>query len=362
MASPQAVYDSRVSAKEIQPDSAQLAAIALLQTLYKELCKTDVESRGLIKNLFSPKPLPVKGLYFWGGVGRGKTFLMDLFFESLPIEKKRRLHFHRFMREVHKSLNRLQGEPNPLKRVAKNFSLDARVICFDEFFVSDITDAMLLAGLLQELFSLGVTLVATSNVEPDNLYANGLQRAKFLPAIDLLKEYTQVHNLDGGVDYRLRALEAAEIYHYPHDESAEIGLAQAFRDLSPDVGKENANLFIEGRQIKTRCCGDGIVWFDFAMICDGPRSQNDYVELAHVFQTVLIGKVPVFTAEIENQARRFISLVDEFYDRNVKLIISAEASIFDLYRGDLLVFEFRRTESRLQEMQSRDYLVREHLP
>ena len=362
MASPQAVYDARVSSKEIKTDSAQLTAVALLQSLYIELCKTDAESKGLIKNLFFPKPLPVKGLYFWGGVGRGKTFLMDLFFESLPIEKKTRLHFHRFMREVHQSLNGMQGEPNPLKRVAKKFSLDARVICFDEFFVSDITDAMLLGGLLQELFSLGVTLVATSNVEPDNLYANGLQRAKFLPAIDLLKEHTQVHNLDGGVDYRLRALEAAEIYHYPHDESAELGLAQAFRGLSPDTGKENADLLIEGREIKTRCCGDGVVWFDFAMICDGPRSQNDYIELAHVFQTVLIGKVPIFTSETENQARRFISLVDEFYDRNVKLIISAEACIFDLYRGDLLVFEFRRTESRLQEMQSRDYLVREHRP
>jgi len=359
---PQNLYQTGVVNGEYQRDAAQKAAVELLQSLYEELCATEPESKGMLGRLFTRNSTAVKGLYFWGGVGRGKTFLMDLFYDSLPFEKKRRLHFHRFMREVHQGLGTFQGQPNPLKQVAKKFSLQARVICFDEFFVSDITDAMLLAGLLDEMFRLGMTLVATSNVEPDGLYENGLQRSKFLPAIALLKEYTLVHNMDGGVDYRLRTLESAEIYHYPLDDAAESGLAQAFRDLSPDAGRENVVLSIEGREINTRCCGDSVAWFDFAMVCDGPRSQNDYIELAHLFQTVLIGKVPVFRSRTEDQARRFISLVDEFYDRNVKLIVSAEVGIPDLYQGERLAFEFQRTESRLREMQSREYLAREHRP
>jgi cell division protein ZapE len=285
---------------------------------------------------------------------------MDLFYAELPIESKRRLHFHRFMREVHAGLRDFQGEANPLQKVAAQFAARAKVICFDEFFVSDITDAMLLAGLLDELFRLGVTLVATSNVDPDHLYRDGLQRRKFLPAIALLNTHTLVHNMDGGVDYRLRALESAEIYHFPLDAAAERGLEAAFTSLSPDVGKPNVVLSIEGRDIVTRRCGDGVAWFDFMAVCDGPRSQNDYIELARLFQTVLVGKVPLFDEKREDQARRFISLVDEFYDRNVKLIISAQGPIVDLYRGQRLSFEFQRTESRLQEMQSKEYLAREH--
>ncbi len=304
----------------------------------------------------------VRGLYFWGGVGRGKTFLMDLFYEELPIKQKKRLHFHRFMREVHRKLNDFQGESNPLKKVAASFAGQARVICFDEFFVSDITDAMLLAGLLDEMFKLGVTLVATSNVEPDHLYENGLQRRKFLPAIELLNTHTLVHNMDGGLDYRLRALESAEIYHFPLDDAAETGLQAAFRSISPDEGRAAVVLPIEGRDIATRRCGDGVAWFEFAALCDGPRSQNDYIELARLFQTVLIGNVPRFGEQKEDQARRFISLVDEFYDRSVKLILSAESPILELYHGRRLAFEFQRTESRLQEMQSKEYLSRQHKP
>jgi cell division protein ZapE len=278
------------------------------------------------------------------------------------MKEKKRLHFHRFMREVHRKLRDFQGEPDPLKKVAASFAGQARIICFDEFFVSDITDAMLLAGLLDEMFRLGVTLVATSNVEPDHLYENGLQRRKFLPAIELINAHTLVHNLDGGLDYRLRALESAEIYHYPLDDAAEIGLQAAFRSISPDEGKVAVVLPIEGRDIDTRRCGDGVAWFEFAALCDGPRSQNDYIELARLFQTVLVGNVPRFGEEKEDQARRFISLVDEFYDRSVKLIISAESPILDLYQGQRLAFEFQRTESRLQEMQSKEYLAKQHRP
>ncbi len=362
MTGPLQRYCEGVNSGEYERDIAQEQAVSLLQSLHETLCAEHARKPGLFARLLG-KPAPRKmihGLYFWGGVGRGKTFLMDIFYEELPIAEKKRLHFHRFMREVHRRLRDLQGEPNPLEKIAASFAAEARVMCFDEFFVSDITDAMLLAGLLERMFADGMTLVATSNVEPDNLYRDGLQRSKFLPAIELIKAHTLVHRMDGGVDYRLRALESAEIYHFPLDSAAEEGLARAFQDISPDAGRADVVLPIEGRDIMTRRCGDGVAWFDFDAVCDGPRSQNDYIELARLFQTVLIGKVPRFDEQREDQARRFISLVDEFYDRNVKLIVSAEAGIPDLYRGQRLSFEFRRTESRLQEMQSHDYLSREH--
>ena len=365
MSGPLQRYLDGVSRGEYQSDESQEVALRLLQKLFDEIAATgDSKSPGFFARLAGKKvvAVPARGLYFWGGVGRGKTFLMDLFYEELPIKEKKRLHFHRFMREVHRKLRDFQGEPDPIKKVAASFADQARIICFDEFFVSDITDAMLIAGLLDEMFRRGVTLVATSNVEPDHLYENGLQRRKFLPAIELLNTHTHVHNLDGGVDYRLRALESAEIYHSPLDTAAESGLQAAFHSISPDEGKLAIVLPIEGRDIVTRRCGDGVAWFEFAALCDGPRSQNDYIELARLFQTVLVGNVPRFDEKKEDQARRFISLVDEFYDRNVKLIISAESPILALYRGQRLAFEFQRTESRLQEMQSKEYLAKEHKP
>jgi cell division protein ZapE len=365
MSGPLQRYLDGVSRGEYKRDESQEVALRLLQKLFDDIdTSADQKPPGLLSRLVGKKSNPalVRGLYFWGGVGRGKTFLMDLFYEELPIKEKKRLHFHRFMREVHRKLRDFQGEPNPLKKVAASFAGQARVICLDEFFVSDITDAMLLAGLLDEMFRLGVTLVVTSNVQPDHLYKNGLQRKKFLPAIELLNAHTLVHNLDGGLDYRLRALESAEIYHCPLDDAAEIGLQAAFRSISPDEGKIAVVLPIEGRDIASRRCSDGVVWFEFAALCDGPRSQNDYIELARLFQTVLVGNVPKFGVKKEDQARRFISLVDEFYDRSVKLIISAECPILDLYQGQRLAFEFQRTESRLQEMQSKEYLARQHKP
>lgn len=361
-AGPASIYADAVERGEISADPAQLEAVDHLQRLFDELLQPTPE-RGFFSKMLGPETKKtVKGLYFWGGVGRGKTFLMDVFFESLPFEEKQRMHFHRFMRYTHQELRALQGTPNPLRQVAKNFALKARVLCFDEFFVSDITDAMILAGLLDSLFEEGVSLVATSNVAPVNLYRDGLQRRKFLPAIDLLEKYTQILNVDGGVDYRLRALESAELFHFPLDGDADISLERSFVSLSPDAGKVDVALEIEGRVVQAKRCGDGVVWFEFAEICEGPRSQNDYIEVAMMFQTVLISNVPCFSAKKEDAARRFISLVDEFYDHNVKLILSAEVSIPELYQGDRLVFEFQRTESRLQEMQSREYLGYEHLP
>lgn len=357
-------YRQSLDRGEIQHDGAQVEAVRLLQRLFVELGEATPPGR-LISRLLGKKSghsRSIRGIYFWGGVGRGKTWLMDLFYDTLPFPEKRRMHFHRFMRHIHRELTRLQGEADPLREIARVFARDARVLCFDEFFVSDITDAMILARLLEELFAAGVVLVATSNVEPARLYEDGLQRQKFLPAIDLIEAHTTVLNVDGGVDYRLRALEAAEIFHTPLDEEASASLQRSFDSISPDRGEANVVLEIEGRPIRSRICGDGVAWFEFAELCEGPRSQNDYIELAMIFQTVLISNVPQFSGGREDAARRFIALVDEFYDHNVKLILSAEVPVPSLYKGEKLGFEFRRTESRLQEMQSREYLAREHRP
>jgi len=305
---------------------------------------------------------PVTGLYIWGDTGRGKTWLMDLFYESLPFPDKLRRHFHRFMADVHEDLRGFRYRQNPLDAVADRLARTTRVICFDEFFVSDIADAMILANLFEGLFRRGVTLVATSNIPPKNLYRDGLQRARFLPAIDLIQTHSVVVHIDGERDYRLRTLERAEIYHSPMDDAALTSLTRSFEGIAPQVSRRDNGLKVLGRLIPTARLADGAVWFEFADICDGPRSQADYIEIARGFHTVLISGVPVFDASREDQARRFIALVDEFYDRNVKLILSAAAPVEGLYGGDRLEFEFRRTRSRLQEMQSREYLGRPHLP
>jgi cell division protein ZapE len=320
---------------------------------------------GLFGKLFGKKPQgPVKGLYFWGGVGRGKTYLVDTFFDALPFEQKMRTHFHRFMKRVHEEMRTLKGEKNPLTIIGRRFADEARVICFDEFFVSDITDAMILAMLLEELFKNGVSLVATSNIVPDGLYKDGLQRARFLPAIALLKQHTEIVNVDSGVDYRLRALEQAELFHWPLDAAAEESLQKSFTSLLPEhcAVQENEALMIENRAITARKVGDDVAWFEFRELCDGPRSQNDYIELGKIFHAVLIANVEQMSVAKEDMARRFINLVDEFYDRNVKLIISAEVELKDLYTGGRLTFEFQRTLSRLLEMQSHEFLSRAHKP
>lgn len=362
--SPRQRYEQDLKHAGFQRDSAQELAIEHLQKLYDALIEAEAgTNRPWVKfrrKLRRGSETPVKGLYFWGGVGRGKTYLMDCFYEALPFERKLRIHFHRFMQRVHRELRELEGRKNPLDDIAARFARENRVICFDEFFVSDIGDAMILANLLDGLFRRGVTLVCTSNIEPDGLYWNGLQRARFLPAIDLLNEHTEVLNIDGGVDYRLRALEQAELYHCPLDEQAEASLEASYSNLALETGDHGCELEINGRLIRARRHADDVVWFDFRELCDGPRSQNDYIELAREFHAIIISNVPVMGRDTDDQARRFVNMVDEFYDRCVKVIISAEAPITELYSGGNLAFEFERTESRLLEMQSHDYLELPH--
>ncbi|MFV3388384.1 cell division protein ZapE [Pseudomonas sp. NY15364] len=358
-------YQADLKRPDFFHDAAQENAVRHLQRLYDELLARDQSKSGLMGKLFGKKPQgPVKGLYFWGGVGRGKTYLVDTFFDALPFEQKMRTHFHRFMKRVHEEMKTLKGEKNPLTIIGKRFADEARVICFDEFFVSDITDAMILATLMEELFKNGVSLVATSNIVPDGLYKDGLQRARFLPAIALLKQHTDIVNVDSGVDYRLRALEQAELFHFPLGPAAEESLLTSFRSLLPDCTHmvENEALMIENRAIHAvRVCED-VAWFEFRELCDGPRSQNDYIELGKIFHAVILANVEQMSVAKDDMARRFINLVDEFYDRNVKLIISAEVELKDLYTGGRLSFEFQRTLSRLLEMQSHEFLSRPHRP
>ncbi|MGV8844626.1 MAG: cell division protein ZapE [Pseudomonas sp.] len=356
-------YQADLERPDFFRDAAQETAVRHLQRLYDELVAVSKQKPKRFSKLFGKSHCdPVMGLYLWGGVGRGKTYLVDTFFDSLPFQKKMRTHFHHFMKRVHEDLQKLSGEKNPLALVAKQFAAEARVICFDEFFVSDITDAMILATLLDELFKNGVSLVATSNIVPNGLYKDGLQRARFLPAIALLKKHTVIVNVDSGVDYRLRALEQAELFHWPLDEAAEASLSKSFNSLLPEhcEVKENEPLVIEKRTIIARKVGDDVAWFDFRELCDGPRSQNDYIELAKVFHSVVIANIEQMGVHEDDLARRFISLVDEFYDRNVKLILSAEVELKDLYSGGRLTFEFQRTLSRLLEMQSHEFLSRAH--
>lgn len=364
-------YQRDLERPDFRRDAAQAAAVDHLQHLYEQLVaawQAEQEQSGLggfFKRLTGAKSRElVRGLYFWGGVGRGKTYLMDNFYESLPFEQKLRAHFHRFMRRVHAELKKLDGQKNPLKKVADIIANEARVICFDEFFVSDITDAMILGTLMEELFARGVTLVATSNIVPDGLYKDGLQRARFLPAIALLNEHTLVVNVDGGVDYRLRALEQAELYHSPLDEAADRSLMCSFKSLLSTTAEvhENHDLEVEGRLIRARYLSEGIAWFDFVELCDGPRSQNDYIELAREYHSIILSNVPGLGRATDDQARRLVNLVDEFYDRQVKLVISAERPLAEIYSTGKLDFEFQRTVSRLLEMQSREYLARPHRP
>ena len=363
-------YRKDLERDDFSYDPSQEMAIKHLQRLYDDLvaaAERKPEPKGLMGRLTGrfKKPEQVEpemGLYFWGGVGRGKTYLMDTFYDSLPFEQKMRTHFHRFMQRVHKELKELDGTPNPLVEIGKKYAQEARIICFDEFFVSDITDAMILAGLLEQLFNNGVSLVATSNIVPDGLYKDGLQRGRFLPAIDMLNKYTEVVNVDGGVDYRLRALEQAELYHCPLDETADQSLNTSFESLAPDLEEvvERELVEVNGREIQSRRCCEDVVWFDFSELCEGPRSQNDYIELAKIYHAVLVSNVPQLGRSNDDAARRFINMVDEFYDSGVKLILSAEKPIHEIYSEGRLEFEIERTQSRLLEMQSQEYLAREH--
>ncbi|MCR9547462.1 cell division protein ZapE [Vibrio antiquarius] len=360
-------YQKDIAEHGFQRDEAQYQAVVALDKLYHaivEFQSAPVPQLSKWQKLMGKKidmPEPPKGLYFWGGVGRGKTYLMDAFFDALPTQRKVRVHFHRFMYRVHDELKLLGDVENPLAKVADKFKEEADVVCFDEFFVSDITDAMILATLLQEMFKRQMILVATSNIEPQNLYRNGLQRARFLPAIDMILARCDVLNVDSGVDYRLRTLEQAEIYHYPLDEQANINLNKYYQQLTGERQIVAHQIEVNHRQLEVIEASDGVLHASFAQLCQTARSQNDYIELSRIYHTVLLADVQQMNRKIDDAARRFIALVDEFYERNVKLIISAEVPMEDLYTEGQLEFEFKRCLSRLTEMQSHEYLAREHL-
>jgi cell division protein ZapE len=355
-------YSEIVRTGGLVPDEAQQRIVDALQRLQTRLEARRTPWQSLLARIGAGSPDHLqRGLYLWGDVGRGKTFLMDLFFQNLAVTKKRRIHFHRIMREVHNRLQGLGDAEDPLDKVAAEIASETRVLCFDEFFVSDIADAMILGRLLQGLFARGVTLVTTSNSAPADLYPDGLQRERFLDAIAALERHTDVVEIVAGVDYRFRLLQKAGTYLSPADETAQEKLRQFFDGAAPGDAAEGCALDVLGRQIHALRCAKGVAWFDFREICDGPRSQNDYIEIARWYQTVIVSDVPVLDHEQENQARRFISLVDEFYDRRVKLILSAAVGLEQLYQGSKLSFEFRRTTSRLTEMQSAEYLREAHI-
>jgi cell division protein ZapE len=354
------LYERECARLGYKPDAAQARVVALFDELRNRLLAAKPK-RLLGKLLSGGKQHELqRGLYVWGGVGRGKTWLMDLFFQSLPFRDKQRSHFHRFMQSVHDELKKHKEQTNPLDLVADRIAQKARVLCFDELFVTDIADAMLLGNLFRGLFQRGVTLVATSNVAPDDLYKEGLQRARFLPAIRLLKEHTQVVHMDGGADYRLRLLERAHTWFGTREAASTAKLEKLFDAIAAEPGATDTTLILNHRRLRAHRHADGAIWFAFKELCDGPRGQADYIEIARCYHTVFLTDVPVLGPDAENAARRFISLVDEFYDRAVKLVVSAAAPVPELYRGAKLTFEFERTKSRLIEMQSQDYLSRPH--
>jgi cell division protein ZapE len=355
------LYAGEIAKRGFAADHAQLAAIRQLERLRAELTEAAAAPLGkrILRGLTSSGDAP-RGVYLWGGVGRGKTWIMDLFFSSLTLAAKRRTHFYRFMQEVHADLKRLKGMQSPLDGVADKIARKARVVCFDELFVSDIADAMILAGLFAALLKRGVALVFTSNVKPKDLYKNGLQRDRFLPTIALIEKHCEVVNVDGGVDYRLRQLTAAPIYLPASGADTPKRLEELFDDLSDDDVESDHTITVHGRKIKVVRESENVIWFDFTALCDGPRSPADYVSIASEYQSVIIANVPVFGVDADNSARRFISVIDEFYDRGVNVVISAAAAPAELYRGEKLKFEFQRTASRLTEMQSEEYLARAH--
>jgi len=357
---PSAAYAAGVASGRWQADPAQQALLPELDRLHGALgarrrppCWQRLRARWRV-------PAPVPGLYLWGGVGRGKTFLVDLLFDAVPGRRKLRVHFHRFMAQVHAQLRDLPEHSDPLAHIAAALAQRVRLLVLDEFVVTDIGDAMLLARLLEGLFGHGVTLVTTSNSAPSQLYRDGLQRARFLPVIALIGRHCHVRELASASDYRLRQLTRAPVYLHPLDAANAGMLAACFAMLSANVEAETGPLPVLDRTLPVRGLAEGVVWFDFATLCEGPRAVADYIEIARSFHTVLIAGVPQFDASRDDAARRFIHLVDEFYDRNVNLILSAAVAAPALYRGERLAAAFARTSSRLIEMQSAEYLAREH--
>ena len=355
-------YEAQIARRQFTADPAQHEAARHFQKVFDHLtqqsrAKTLVHDR--LRRLKTSQKDSASGLWLWGSVGSGKTCLMDLFFHSLPLHKKRRMHFHRFMRHVHYKLNDLDGRRDPVDLVAAHMAKKHKVLCIDEFFVSDITDAMILGGLLEGLFKRGVTLVATSNTKPDQLYEDGLQRERFLPAIELIKQHMEVFELAASCDYRLQHLDQNDTYCVG-DGMAEPILLEHFQYMASDTTEEETSVEVEGRDIPVKRLSHDAIWFDFENLCQSPRCVHDYISIARCFHTVLISDIPVFDDTMEDSARRFIEMIDEFYDRNVALICSAAAEPDDLYQGKRLGSAFERTASRLQEMRSQAYLSRSH--
>nr|WP_297353426.1 cell division protein ZapE [uncultured Caldimonas sp.] len=348
------LYEQTLKERGYKSDPAQLRAVAALQRCHDEWLDYKARRSNPLTKLLRHPPLP-RGVYMYGGVGRGKSFLMDCFFNAVPLQRKTRLHFHEFMREVHRELADLKGTVNPLDELGKRIARKHRLICFDEFHVADVTDAMILHRLLKALFDNRVSIVTTSNFHPDGLYPNGLHRDRILPAIELLKEKLEIINVDNGTDYRRRTLEQVTLYHTPLGAQADAAMEQAFDQLA-EARDEDRVLHIEHREIRARRRAGGVVWFDFQTLCGGPRSQNDYLELATQFHTLLLSNVPMMPPRLASEARRFTWLVDVLYDRRVKLIMSAEVPAEQLYTEGPLAHEFPRTVSRLHEMQSKEFL------
>lgn len=355
---PSVQYRAGIAAGHWQEDPAQQAALASFDRLWHELI--DARPASLWQRLGARKAQAPLGLYLCGPVGRGKTFLCDLFYAAVPMEKKQRVHFHRFMQDVHAQLRMLEGRRNPLTEVAARIAGDVRLLVLDELFVGDIGDAMILANLFDALFARGVVLVTTSNQRPEDLYKDGLQRERFLPAIALLQAHCEVVEMLSPKDWRLRALTRAPVYLTPPSADAERALLAIFNRVAHGELQRDFMLSLNGRDIPVRRQVDGAIWFDFAALCEGPRAVADYIELTKAYHTILISNVPQFTPQTEDAARRFIELVDEVYDRGVNLVLSAALPIIELYDGERLRAEFSRTESRLIEMQSMEYLSREH--
>lgn len=352
-------YQQAIQSGAFIHDPQQEMVMQALQHLYEQIIEQEKKSiLQNIKSMFKQKNRP-QGLYIWGSVGAGKTWLMDMFYHCLPENKKFRLHFHHFMQQVHHHLKQLQGQRDPLKTIAKQFAQQSNVICFDEFFVLDITDAMILANLLEALFNEGIILITTSNIPPDELYRNGLQRNRFLPAIALLKQHTQIISLQSQTDYRLRELTQAGVYFCPLNNQNKEKMQQLFDHLTHGSAQHNKILQINDREIQTIACSQNIAWFEFNILCHVPRSQMDYLDIAQTFHTVFLSNVPKIAAKDVNSARYLINLIDILYDKRVKLVISSVVPILELYTEGELHFAFQRTCSRLLEMQSEEYL---HLP
>jgi cell division protein ZapE len=349
------LYQRRLAERGYHADAAQLRAIDALERCENEWLAYLRQRNNALKKMIRRPPIP-RGVYMYGGVGRGKSFLMDCFYQSVPLTRKVRLHFHEFMREVHRELHELRGTANPLDELGRRMARRFRLICFDEFHIADVTDAMILHRLLQALFANRVSFVATSNFHPDGLYPNGLHRERIVPAIELLKQHLEILDVDAGTDYRQRTMDRVKVYHTPLDASAEAQMREAF-DALAEVDDEEPVMHIEQRELRARRRAGGVVWFDFAQLCAGPRSQNDYLELASRFHTVLLSGVPAMSPRLAAEARRFTWLVDVLYDRQVKLILSAAVPPQALYTEGPLAHEFPRTASRLEEMQTHRYLV-----